>query len=386
MGYSKTILQRGVWTTLLVSNLAMANFYADGRTTGMGGTGVASGNYLSSGFLNPALLANFGPDDDFGLLLPSIGLRASDKDESISTIMDLQDDFEGLGDSSSQESIDAFATDLNSLSGNTPVAIEASVGAALAIPFDVVSIGLFSRNYVNVIAITDIKKASLGSGWSEVEKTYQDSTASMVGVGVLDVGVTFAKKFDLDGYALSVGVSPKFQQLHSFYSMSTLDDFELSDYDESSTKENTFNIDFGLLYQWKEISVGLSAIDLISQKIDTLEVAGKSHRYNIDPKVTLGAAYQLKYFTFAIDADLTKQTRLEGVDDDTQFVRFGFEGDLFHWAQLRLGYEHNLEQSLQDSVTAGIGFSPFDVVHLDISAAYADETQASIGANLSLTF
>ncbi|MEZ9852246.1 type IX secretion system membrane protein PorP/SprF [Vibrio breoganii] len=376
----------GLGATLLVSNMAHAsNFYADGRTTGMGGTGVASGNYLSAPFINPALLANSKVTDNFGLLLPSIGVQVSDKDESLSDIMDLQDDFDGLSENSSQESIDAFAKTLNGLEGDRPVVTEVSTGIAIALPFEAISVALFNQNYVNLVSMTDVQSVD-SNDWSSVEQAYQNSTGSIVGVGVMDIGLTLAKKFSFDEHKLSVGVSPKFQQLNSFYSMSSLDDFELSDYDEASQSENTFNIDLGFLYQWHDLAVGLSAKNLIAQEIETIEVAGGSHIYNLDPDVTVGIAYQLEYFTMAFDADLTKQTRFDSIEsDDTQYLRVGMEGNLFHWAQLRLGYEHDLEGNLQDAVTAGIGFSPFDVVHLDIAASYADETQAAIGLNLSLT-
>ncbi|OBT14793.1 hypothetical protein A9264_13535 [Vibrio sp. UCD-FRSSP16_10] len=381
-----TKIALGLSVALLGSNIAHANnFYADGRTTGMGGTGVASGNYLAASFINPALLANSQPDDSFGLLLPSVGARAVDSDETLSHINDLHDSFDKLNEQSSQDDIDEFANTLNALADAKPVSVEASAGLAIALPFDAVSVALFSQNYVNLISMADVTHID-SSDWASIEQAYNDSTASIVGIGVVDVGVTLAKKFTFDEQSISVGVSPKFQQLHSFYSKSTLNDYDISDYDDVSTTDNTFNIDLGLLYQWRKLSVGLSALNLISQDIETVEVLGQTHTYKVEPHIGLGIAYQLQYFTFAADADLNKQTRFASVStDDTQFVRAGVEGNLFDWAQLRLGYEHDLEGNLDDSVTAGIGFSPFGVVHLDIAGSYANETQAAIGLNLSLT-
>ncbi|CAM3087471.1 conjugal transfer protein TraF [Vibrio rarus] len=381
---TKVALCLGV--ALLGSNVTYANnFYADGRTTGMGGTGVASGNYLAASFINPALLANSQPDDGFGLLLPSIGIRAVDSDETLSHINDLQDSYDGLHGQSTQDDIDEFAKNLNALSDAKPVSVEGSAGLAIALPFDAVSVALFSQSYLNLISMADVAHVD-SNDWASIEQAYNDSTASIVGIGVMDVGVTFAKKFTFDEQSVSVGVSPKFQQLHSFYSKSALNDYKISDYDDVSTTENTFNIDLGLLYQWRDLSVGLSALNLISQDIETVEVLGQTHTYKVEPHIGVGFAYQLKYFTFAADADLNKQTRFASVSsDDTQFVRAGVEGNLFDWAQLRLGYEHDLEGNLEDSVTAGIGLSPFGVVHLDIAGSYANETQAAVGVNLSLT-
>lgn len=44
----------------------------DARANAMGGVGVASGDYLSAGFHNPALAA-LDPDSAFGVLIPYIG-------------------------------------------------------------------------------------------------------------------------------------------------------------------------------------------------------------------------------------------------------------------------------------------------------------------------
>ena len=52
--------------------------------------------------------------------------------------------------------------------------------------------------------------------------------------------------------------------------------------------------------------------------------------------------------------------------------------------QLRAGYEMDLEDTLDDSLTAGIGISPFDVVSLDLAGSYAGENQ--FGASLNLAF
>ncbi|CAM4297163.1 conjugal transfer protein TraF [Vibrio neonatus] len=376
----------GIGALFAISNLAHAsNYYADGRTTAMGGTGVASGNYLSASFINPALLANSKESDSFGILLPSIGVRALDQDDTLSDINDLQDNVDNLNENSNQEDIDKFADTFNAVAENAPVFAEASVGIAVAIPFETVSVALFSQNYVNVVSMVDAEPIN-SSDWATIEQAYRSAEASVIGVGVMDIGVTLAKQFSFDEHRVSVGFSPKFQQLHSYYSKSSLDDFELSDYDDSKNTENVFNLDVGFLYQWHALSVGLSAKNLISNEIETAPISGTSHTYQVDPNIAMGVAYQLEYFTVAVDGDLNKQTRFKHITtDDTQFIRAGVEGNLFNWAQLRVGYEHDLEGNFKDSITAGIGLSPFDVVHIDIAGSYADETQAGIGLNLSLT-
>lgn len=87
-----------------------------------------------------------------------------------------------------------------------------------------------------------------------------------------------------------------------------------------------------------------------------------------------------------MDADLTKQTRFQGAQNDTQFVRFGLEGDLWGWAQLRADYEVDLQDTVDNTVTAGIGISPFDVLSIDIAGAYTGENQFGVSAALAFTF
>ena len=55
-------------------------------------------------------------------------------------------------------------------------------------------------------------------------------------------------------------------------------------------------------------------------------------------------------------------------------------------AQLRAGYEMDLEKTLDNSVTAGIGISPFDLLSLDIAGAYAGANQFGVSGNLAFTF
>jgi hypothetical protein len=128
---------------------------------------------------------------------------------------------------------------------------------------------------------------------------------------------------------------------------------------------------------------GITIKDLFKQDIDT-ELGG--YTYELTPQATVGLGYASDYVSFSIDADLTKQKRFKELADDTQFVRVGIEGNAWGWAQLRAGYEMDLEDTLENSITAGIGISPFDVVSLDIAGSYAGENQLGAAANLAFTF
>lgn len=55
-------------------------------------------------------------------------------------------------------------------------------------------------------------------------------------------------------------------------------------------------------------------------------------------------------------------------------------------AQLRAGYEIDLESTLDNSITAGLGISPGDLVSVDLAANYAGNYQYGLSANLAFTF
>jgi hypothetical protein len=81
---------------LLLSSAVFAGTFQanDARTNGMGGAGVAAADPVSAGALNPALLSAYEQDEDFGLVLPSLGVFVEDPKgfvEAITTF--LEDDF-----------------------------------------------------------------------------------------------------------------------------------------------------------------------------------------------------------------------------------------------------------------------------------------------------
>ncbi len=112
----------------------------------------------------------------------------------------------------------------------------------------------------------------------------------------------------------------------------------------------------------------------------------KNNTYKLDTQVTVSASYVSNFFVAAIDLDVTKQRRFNGDNDDTQFMRFGIEGNAWNWAQIRAGYEVDLQNSLANSVSVGLGISPGDFVNLDFAGSYAGDNQFGLSANIAFTF
>ncbi|WP_372882961.1 conjugal transfer protein TraF [Psychromonas sp.] len=376
-----TVLAVSISSVLLTSQANAANQVADARGNAMGNTGVASADYLSAPFYNPALGSSFRDNDDFALLLPAFGASIHDSDDSLSVIDDLQASIKNYESAitPSLQQADELNGYLDQLDGNQPLRVTAGLGFAASLPSQTVSSNLFARRYIEVVAAADVADDS------NVEQRYQNSHIDMLAFDYTEIGLSFAKAFTLAGEKVSFGVTPKYQQLTTYAQRVTVSDFDIENYDESEISKNAFNFDLGAVWYKDNLRTGLALKNILAQEIDAKR-NGLQDTYELKPQATLAIAYTAEYFTVAVDADLTKQTRFKSLNDDTQFVRFGFEGNAWDWAQLRAGYEMDLEDTLDNSITAGIGISPFDVVSLDIAGSYAGDNQFGASANLAFTF
>ncbi|ELL7088181.1 conjugal transfer protein TraF [Vibrio fluvialis] len=363
-----------------------ANGVADARGNAMGNTGVTTSDYLLAPFYNPALTAVYRDRDSAGLLVPALGANIRDSDESLSTIDDLQssiDQFEAAGvGAATQENINQLNGYLDDLADDKPFAVSGGTGIAVALPMNAVSLNFFARGYAEILADSTIA-ANTGNTASDVETRYQNSYVNMLAFGYSEYGVAVAKLFTLQGQQIAIGITPKIQELRTYKEVVTVKDFDLSDYDQSKTSKNAFNLDIGAVWLKDNFRAGIAAKDLISQEIKTYD---DQSSYTLDPQVTVSGGYVTDFLALAIDWDLTKQKRFKGVDDDTQFLRFGVEGNAWGWAQLRAGYEIDLESTLDNSITAGLGISPGDLVSVDLAANYAGNYQYGLSANLAFTF
>ncbi|EJL6286759.1 conjugal transfer protein TraF [Vibrio cholerae] len=368
-------------SSALASNLLM-----DARGAGMGNTGVSTADYLLAPYYNPALTAVYRKNDSFGILLPSIGLRAEDKDESLKTIDDLQDSIEqferaGVG-AATQENADQLNRYLDQLADDKPLAVTAGIGIAVALPLDAVSLNFFSRGYAEVIAKANVAEKS-GNSANEVKTRYESSDVDLTAFGYTEVGLAVGKQVVLGGQTVALGVTPKVQQLRIYQDNASVKSFDLDDYDKSEVKDNAFNLDMGAVWLIDQYRVGIVAKDLFAKDIQTLN---RNNTYKLDTQIAVSGSYVSDFFIAAVDLDLTKQRRFNGDNDDTQFMRFGVEGNVWGWAQLRAGYEVDLQNSLDNSVSVGLGVSPWDVVSFDLAGSYAGDNQFGLSANLAFTF
>ncbi|MDW6004578.1 conjugal transfer protein TraF [Vibrio mangrovi] len=375
-----------VCCSLMMSPVYAASWAPDARGNAMGNTGVTTADFLLAPFYNPALTAVYRNEDDFGLLLPSVNLNVRDEDDTVSLTDDLQDtisQFEAAGvgsvDSTTIAKLDHY---LDELSDNQSLGASGGLGAAVAIPLQTVSLNIYTRGFVELIADPNIA-ASTGSSASAVQSRYQSSSVDLIAFGYTEFGVALARKYEIQQQLFSFGITPKYQWMRTYKQVVSVKDFDLDDYDKSEVKDDAFNLDLGAVWLKDAYRVGVSIKDLFSQSVETYDGLNS---YKLDTQVTVSAGYVGEFLSAAVDVDMTKQERFTGKNDDTQFIRFGIEGNAWGWGQLRAGYEIDMKNTLDDSVTVGIGLSPGDVVSIDIAGSYAGENQFGGSANLAFTF
>ena len=388
---NRSLLALTIYSLFFTSNISAATKVADARGNAMGNTGVATADYLTAPFYNPALTSSYKEEDDFGIFV-AVGLGVNDTDETYNTIDDFSafvdevDDVSGTGTAQDIETVKDY---LDELDGNQ-LSVNLGVGVAIALPTKALSTNVFVRSYGEVFATIDTVESTTVSDWNEASDAFDNSTVELLSFGYAEVGLALAKEFKIAGERISFGISPKYQYMTTYGKYAYIDDYDLDDFSDSSISKSAINVDLGATWFKGNFRAGIAAKNLIPQEIGIEYTDANNYSasdvYNLDTQVTIALAYSSDYFTAAVDADLTKQTRFKNMDDDTQFVRFGLEGNAWGWAQLRAGYEIDLQDTYDNTITAGIGLSPFDLINVDIAASYTSPTEAGLSTTFALTF
>lgn len=380
----------------------------------MGGTGVASANYGSGVLINPALLAKSQPDDDITVIFPAIGGQISDKDNLRDKIDDVTDDVNQYRRSLDNiNPLDLFvpgsagyrqvstaagdlADQLESLKGKTASA-KAGGGLAVSIPNDVLAVAFVAKANARARVSSSIDQGDIDTlrGVEAVPSSIlavEPDNLKSKGFGraaiVSDYGVAVARQFELGGVPVSVGVTPKLQKTWLYNYTVSIYDFNSDDINSSRYRNDDtgFNMDAGLAADFGEHwTVGLSGQNLFSRDIDTKEVAGVRDTYQIRPLVTAGVAWQNDLLTLSADGDLTETKGFKS-EENSQYVGVGAEVRPLDWLAVRAGYRADVKDNDSNVFTGGVGFAPFNRVHLDLMGLYGEDETWGAGAQVSVTF
>ena len=394
---------------VIIANAQLAsaapNAFQDTRSFGMGGTGVAASSPAAASFHNPALLAIKHEDkhDGFGLILPSINVKAADDEEVVVQIEDIQDEIERFNNLTDTSEIRASAASLSeqfSKLDNDAARANIGLGASLVIPNETFAVSVFVdgsakvtiRSFVDDDDIALLNDIAAGTQpHQDLDETNLSSEAVAILGAINELGVSFATAFNMGENTLTIGASPKYMSLTTYEYTANISSFDEDDLDadDYETSDSTFNIDLGAAYQFGDDGqwiAGLAIRNIIPTDLETK--SGIS--MDVDPQATIGIAYTRDMFTLTGDLDLT-ENKAFGFEDDNQFASMGAEFDLADIAQARIGVRHNFGDSNgsegiaeETQFTAGLGFSPFGV-HIELSGLVSD-TEYGAAAELGFTF
>ncbi|MGF1767474.1 conjugal transfer protein TraF [Enterovibrio makurazakiensis] len=372
-----------------------ANYSIDTRIDAMGGAGTAASSYLTAGFHNPALVA-LEPDAAFGILLPVIGIQYRDPDELVDGLEDFGGVFDQFeNDPTNSDNRTAAANALGNLE-NKLAYLSGGFGGAIAVPTSTISGNFFVKGYTEAIVMPEVEASDV----TNINDNSQipgvdynlDSKGRVLAFGVVDVGLALAGNIEFAGQRIALGVTPKSQKYYTYHYEVAVDNFDVDDWDSDAnrTEESAFNIDLGAAWQSGPFRLGFAAKNLIEKDIKTV-VYTRDYTYTIGPLYTVGGAFVTHLLTVAVDIDLNEQKRFSAtsgpaIKDNTQLIRLGAEFDAWGWAQVRGGYIEDLEDTLDGTLTMGLGLSPFNTVHFDLAAQFSDNNSYGGSAQLSFTF
>ncbi|MEG1210440.1 MAG: conjugal transfer protein TraF [Leclercia sp.] len=420
---------------LMANQAGAANTWTEARNDAMGGTGVASAHYGSGVLINPALLAKSKEDDDITVILPTVGVQISDKDNLQDKIDDISDEISAdqtLFDNLTFESIlqdpqgtigqlqlaaGSLADELEFLDGKTAQG-NAGAGIAVSIPGSELSLAFvakanaharvsskidqqdidFLRGVQNNAGLTSQLALSAAAEGSDVITENLNSTASGRAAIVSDYGVAIARQFDMNGVPVSVGVTPKLQKTWLYNYTTSIYSYDSGDLNSSRYRndDTSFNVDLGFAADFGENwTVGLSGQNLISHDIDTNDIRILNGRtgeevsyqdtYQIRPLVTAGVAWHTELLTLAADADLTETKGFKS-EENSQYVGVGAEVTPLDWLAVRGGFRGDVKGNDSNVFTGGLGFAPFNTVHVDLTGIYGEDETWGAGVQLSMTF
>lgn len=390
----------------------------DSRGLALGGAGVAIGNADSGHFYNPALTAFHQGHED----------RTRDGSHSLHVILAAVSD-------GAQTAADAITDDLEARLSNaiddlndvpTPATARAGIQAAqdlekamrhldgkninadgylgysISVPGDMEGGAFFVGSRLIGRGIANIESADfqlmqdyvealefIESGgtrgqehpklrdaqgrFTDPSKNIQ-SSARGTGLLVSELGISAAKQYAIWGHSVAFGAAPKAVYLRIFDESWQVVDGEFTSLGENRT-EVYFNLDLGaavtLAEHWR---VALAIKDVRSKTVWT----ETGDRIQLQPRPRLGLAYVSDALDEGLDVDLDQTPDPQDLTS-RQDISLGIEYRLSTLA-LRLGYRHDLESSVGDQVSAGLGWRIHSLL-LDVAYIQGD---AGEGAGLRL--
>ncbi len=370
---------------------SIASEIYNGRISAMGGAGYVTAKYSDGLLYNPSLAADYGKDDDFALAF-NMGVLIDDSDELVdgmNNLVDYTDYLRGIQDYQdlSQTNIDELKRLMGKVDGDTA---QVSFGGSLvaAIPNSLVSMALVAK-VSGQVALTpniDANDYNLINNSLNTPFSPDDLQSSTTGTGVAigEFGIALAKEFTLSESAkLLVGITPKRQEVKTIVyeaQVATYNEDNI-DGDQYTVTTNTTNFDAGLTYITGDLRYGLSINNFSDKTFKTID--GES--VDVKRRMTAAIGYSKDWIKTELAMDLNA-TPAFGLNGDTKLLHAGLELAPISWLQLRAGLQRDMENTLPDTYSFGLGLSPFDVVNIDLAYLTGDKNTEGAAIQLGLRF
>ena len=391
----------------LAMPLANADIFSS-RNAAMGGAGVAVSDYEVAGLYNPALLTVKEEKDSVAIVFPNVGAEVSDQDEIFDELDAIADDFDALEqaiaasapnastDPTVQSIRDRLIGNLNFVS-DKPVSLNLGAFMSVAVPGDEQGFGIAVSGFADVLVEaryddandTPLIDAAILGNVTDFDTVSLNSNVKAIGVAVAEVIFSYARSVSFGDREVSIGVSPKYQSVETIQYIQTVNNYDEDDFDaeEFTDDDSGFNMDIGAAMNLNDKTlIAVNIQNLFGADYDTVEdpVTSEMTTYEIRPVVTPAISHKRDWLAATAELDLTERSGFKD-EDGSQFFRVGVEFDAANWAQLRLGYRSDMNSVREDVVSAGIGLSPFDVLHIGIAGFVGDNDTAGASFDLKLT-
>ncbi|MGM8225743.1 conjugal transfer protein TraF [Cellvibrio sp. ARAG 10.3] len=368
---------------------ASENF--NGRLTGMSGAGLVTAGYADGVLANPSMGAAFGEKDDVALVINAGGV-GSDKDELVDAMDELVDYVDYLDSITNVQDLNQDMADtlIDRIRAVEDKGIHVNAGASvvLAIPNEVLSLAFIAKARAQLGVVTLIDQDDYALIENAVDSPFdtEDLNSSVLGKGALirEYGLALSKRFGTaDGEQWLVGVTPKRVTVETIVYNATISEYDEDDFDaEDYTLENSAtSFDAGITYISGNLRYGLVVKDAISHDFAAID----GDTLSIKPLTTTAIGYSKGWLKAEAALDLNAVPAF-GLAGDVQILRAGLEVSPLSWLQLRLGLQQDLENTLEDTYSAGIGLSPFDTINLDVAAVTGQDNTVGGAVQLGLRF
>jgi hypothetical protein len=406
----------------------------DTRSMAMGGAGVAVGGPDAAPLFNPALLSVSKEEDDFALILPTIGIRVADPDKLIDSVdqFNKNDSIGALNtaisnlNTATPANISARATAVatavttvsNQLStlSNKPITVDGGVATVVGIPSKkfgvafyanaaVATGGLFKYNDAATLTAPTTGLVALATSCAadpianvlacNAVKAFQTSSLTsginFKGVALGEFGFSLSREFTIADHSVALGITPKIIKAQLFDAQLKISD--------SNSQSNVTGADFLAEYSLVNFDLGAAKNysngwrtgfvikNVIPQTLDFKKApttgatpVATGDKLTLKPQARIGVSHSNTWSTIALDVDLTRNDPA-GFENATQYVALGGELNAWDWAQLRAGYRVDMVNSARNVTSVGLGFSPFGVAHADLAVA---GNATEIGASFQL--